>query len=245
MLILMLGVAVAGALGVAIWFAGDRDLEAETWSHDFGAVFVPGEEVVLEHTFTLRNTSDEMLVIEDIRSTCGCTTFDERRLEIAPGEAIDLPVTFTVGKHGRKVAHVLLNLGEDRGVRRLTVAADVVRGPQLLAFSLRQTWPAGETNPTLEYMCFANVFTSPDPPAPPSVDADPALDVDFQGWTLRREGDPAKKWAWEWRGVFRVTRLRPHDDPALMTIILNEAQRATVEFRHPGAAPSPSEEPAP
>ena len=118
-------------------------------------------------------------------------------------------------------------------MQRLTLSADVVKGPQLLAFQLRQTWPREGDPPTIEYTCWANVFTGDVPPDAPTVRADEALGVEFLGWSLRREGNPAKKWAWEWNAAFRVKRAKDHVDPVSMTIALNEEQSATVVFSNP------------
>ena len=58
--------------------------------HDFGQV-IAGEPV--EHTFTLTNRSDRPLVIENVRTTCGCTVTDEWAKQVPPGGTWTLPVT--------------------------------------------------------------------------------------------------------------------------------------------------------
>jgi hypothetical protein len=65
--------------------AVDRD------SHQFGEIF---EGVRVEHTFHFRNIGDQPLVIDRVRSSCGCTAALLSATVIAPGESGQLRTTF-------------------------------------------------------------------------------------------------------------------------------------------------------
>ncbi len=70
--------------------AGPR-VEAIDPVYDFGEVF---RGVVIQHTFTVRNTGDDYLKIKGITKDCGCTVAKIDRDYIAPGG--ELPVRVTV-----------------------------------------------------------------------------------------------------------------------------------------------------
>ncbi|RMG69675.1 MAG: DUF1573 domain-containing protein [Bacteroidetes bacterium] len=82
--------------------------EAETMAHttvewaettyDFGQI-EPGSKV--KHTFTFRNTGEHPLKITRVKPSCGCTSPDWSREEIAPGEEGFVEVVFnSAGKSG-------------------------------------------------------------------------------------------------------------------------------------------------
>lgn len=70
-------------------------LEGEK-SHDFGLVQVIRPTTALEHTFVLTNRSGKELVLVDVVPDCGCTTTEAYQEVIADGEALILPVRFTL-----------------------------------------------------------------------------------------------------------------------------------------------------
>ncbi|MGB0934161.1 MAG: DUF1573 domain-containing protein [Lishizhenia sp.] len=59
--------------------------------HDFGTVL---PETEASYTFTVINTGDKPLVIEDAKASCGCTVPKKPEAPIAPGEEGELEVTF-------------------------------------------------------------------------------------------------------------------------------------------------------
>ena len=70
-------------------------LEGEK-SHDFGLVEVTRPTTALEHTFVLTNRSGKELVLVDVIPDCGCTTTEAYQEVIGNGEALILPVRFTL-----------------------------------------------------------------------------------------------------------------------------------------------------
>ena len=66
--------------------------------HDFGTV-TEGETV--KHTFVIKNTGSAPLVIDRVRSSCGCTAAVTKEKEVAPGKTTELEVSFnTRGRMG-------------------------------------------------------------------------------------------------------------------------------------------------
>jgi len=59
--------------------------------YNFGEVL---EGIAVVHTFVLQNLGDEPLTIGDVRVSCGCTTTSLAKSTLAPGESVDLEVTF-------------------------------------------------------------------------------------------------------------------------------------------------------
>lgn len=99
--------------------------------YDFGTL-LEGETAV--HTFVIENAGNAPLVIEDIKTTCGCTTADYTRGKIAPGAegGVTLQVS-TKGYGGKKInksATVVTNDPKIKGVTlrmtgNVTVFADI------------------------------------------------------------------------------------------------------------------------
>lgn len=66
-------------------------LTAEMLNYDFGTIF-QGEKV--EQIFRFRNDGDELLIVGNVRSSCGCTAAILSASRIAPGSFGELRVTF-------------------------------------------------------------------------------------------------------------------------------------------------------
>lgn len=59
--------------------------------HDFGDVLPDSDNTTL---FTITNTGDKPLIVEDVKASCGCTTPVKPTAPIAPGESDVIEVTF-------------------------------------------------------------------------------------------------------------------------------------------------------
>lgn len=67
---------------------------------------------VVEHVFPFENTGNEVLIITNVQTTCGCTAPNWPRDPIAPGQTGEIKVVFnSTGKMGRqnKVITVVSN----------------------------------------------------------------------------------------------------------------------------------------
>ncbi len=102
----------------------DAVMTVEGTFHDFGTVW---DHKNVDHLFTFTNTGAEPLVIEDIRSTCGCTVPELEKKEYAPGESGEIKVIFN--PHNRKglnerTVTVITNSSQQR-VHQLSIKAQV------------------------------------------------------------------------------------------------------------------------
>jgi rhodanese-related sulfurtransferase len=74
-------------------------IHVEEPTYDFGAIL---EGFVVTHVFVIENTGDEVLQIERVAASCGCTTTALATDSLAPGESVDLEVLIdTAGFGGR------------------------------------------------------------------------------------------------------------------------------------------------
>ncbi|RPI75481.1 MAG: DUF1573 domain-containing protein [Ignavibacteriales bacterium] len=68
--------------------------------HDFGDI-VQGEKV--SHNFVITNTGGDVLVITNVRASCGCTAALPDKKELAPGETTNIKVEFnSTGRIGKQ-----------------------------------------------------------------------------------------------------------------------------------------------
>ncbi len=73
---------------------------------DFGTI-KQGEKVA--HTFTISNTGSAELLIESIRTSCGCTAVTPGKKNLAPGESTFLETTFdSTGRDGEQHKNVYI-----------------------------------------------------------------------------------------------------------------------------------------
>ena len=77
--------------------------------HEFGDI-IQGD--VIEHVFEFTNSGNAPLVLQDVKTTCGCTVPEWPRTPLAPGATAELKVKFnSAGKIGiqNKVITVVSN----------------------------------------------------------------------------------------------------------------------------------------
>ena len=100
-------------------------VQFNTMSHDFGKI---KEGEVVSHKFMFKNTGDKPLLVENVKPSCGCTTPDWTKEEVAPGKEGFVAVEFnSAGKSGQqtKTVNVTLNTAERNVV--LTFSGEVVK----------------------------------------------------------------------------------------------------------------------
>lgn len=84
-------------------------------SYDFGTF--SEEKGKVTHVFEFTNTGKEDLVLQDVKTSCGCTTPDWTKTPIAPGKKGKVEVTYnSTGRPGQftKTITVTSNAGVDR-----------------------------------------------------------------------------------------------------------------------------------
>jgi hypothetical protein len=78
--------------GLSAWAeAREPDIQFETQTADFGRL-LEGEKTEIHYRF--RNAGGDTLIIENVRTSCGCTAALVSEKRIAPGEKGDIRVTF-------------------------------------------------------------------------------------------------------------------------------------------------------
>jgi hypothetical protein len=101
-------------------------LSVDPHSWDFGQV---KEGQVLQHSFVFRNDSGRTLNINNITTSCGCTTANIQKNMLLPGETTFLEVSFnTKGYSGPTQELVYVNTDSlDDPILTYTIKAEVVK----------------------------------------------------------------------------------------------------------------------
>jgi len=95
-------IVVLACLAFAAVVSAAPSLYVEETTYDFGKVL---EGFVVTHTYVLENVGDEVLEIERVAVSCGCTTTALATDRLAPGESVDLEVILdTSGFGGHSVS---------------------------------------------------------------------------------------------------------------------------------------------
>jgi len=92
---------------------------------DFGKI-KQGE--IVKHDFKITNTGDDLLIINFVRASCGCTAAKPRKTDLKPNESTLLHVEFnSANKIGKQIKHVYI-LTNDRKHPQTTL---VIKGTVL------------------------------------------------------------------------------------------------------------------
>ena len=81
-------------------------------THNFGEI---PQGIPVETTFTLTNQSNEVLLIKEVKTTCGCTVAGYSQDPILPGESTLIKATYNAKKEGQinKTIKVFTNLNDE------------------------------------------------------------------------------------------------------------------------------------
>lgn len=91
-IIIILSFLLAGAMaGCMARTGGPGQIELSATEFDFGTI--PNTKAVSQ-VFQVRNAGSGPLEIENLSTSCGCTTANIDSRQLAPGEATDLTVTY-------------------------------------------------------------------------------------------------------------------------------------------------------
>lgn len=88
---------------------------------------------IIDHTFVIRNEGDMTLLIENIRSSCGCTVGKVSSREIEPNGQSEIQAKFNLrGRNGRQRSVLTLETNDPKQPRtRLTLEGVAVQGVQV------------------------------------------------------------------------------------------------------------------
>lgn len=108
---------------------------AET-THEFGTI---AEGDVVEHTFTFTNTGGTPLIIQDAKTTCGCTVPKKPEAPVPPGETGEIQVRFnSQGKAGVQNKAVTITANTEPATTRLFIKANVTPKSEPIAGPVRK-----------------------------------------------------------------------------------------------------------
>ena len=95
--------------------------------HDFGTI---ENGTPVETIFKYTNTGNSMLVVSNIKSTCGCTVPKNWTKEVAPGETGEFAVKFNGKGNGNKVTKaVTMTTNTAKGNEQVRITAFVEADP--------------------------------------------------------------------------------------------------------------------
>jgi len=127
--------ALLGCLTVLPAWAESPKIDVEQTDFDFGQIF-QGE--IVEHTFRFQNAGDEPLIIDRVRSSCGCTAALLSTKIIAAGDVAELKATFDSTRFNGAVVKTIYLYSNDplQKVTELhlrgTVKQEIVMSPSRL-----------------------------------------------------------------------------------------------------------------
>ncbi|WP_179344900.1 DUF1573 domain-containing protein [Winogradskyella ursingii] len=99
--------------------------------HDFGTI---ENGTPVETTFKYTNTGNSMLVVSNIKSTCGCTVPSNWTKEVKPGDTGEFVVKFNGKGNGNKVSKsVTLTTNTEKGSEVVKITAFVEKDPNAKA----------------------------------------------------------------------------------------------------------------
>ena len=97
------------------------ELVVQNKAHDFGTI-TTGD--VVSHTFVLTNNGGDLLKIENVKASCGCTAAKPEKSELEPGESTNLIVSFnSKGRRGPQKKTIRVTSINKEMI--LTITADV------------------------------------------------------------------------------------------------------------------------
>jgi hypothetical protein len=94
--------------------------------HEFGKIN-QGDKVT--HVFVLTNNGGDLLVIENVQASCGCTAATPEKNELAPGESTNLEVVFnSAGRNGAQKKNITIKSNDpENPLIKLTITATVIK----------------------------------------------------------------------------------------------------------------------
>lgn len=97
----------------------------ESTTHDFGKIAEEVGSATCEFVFT--NKGDKPLIIQDIRTSCGCTTPSYTKDPILPGKKGTIKVSYsTTGRVGNFNKRITVFTNEPDTVYTLTITGEVL-----------------------------------------------------------------------------------------------------------------------
>lgn len=110
--------ALLAVLSLAVAATAAPIIDVDDPDYDFGRL--AGAPAVT-HAFIISNIGDEQLSILDVRTSCGCTATALSKLELAPGESVELEVTVDLTSFSGHISQAIYVSSNDLINRKLTL----------------------------------------------------------------------------------------------------------------------------
>ncbi len=101
-------------------------LELDKETHDFGTLM---NGTPVETVFKYKNTGNSMLVVSNIKSTCGCTVPSNYTKEVAPGETGQFTVKFNGKGNGKVSKSLTMTTNTEKGTQIVKISAMIEPDP--------------------------------------------------------------------------------------------------------------------
>jgi hypothetical protein len=103
-------------------------LQFDSYECDFGKI--EEKDGVVSHTFYFANKSDAPVTIDDVSTSCGCTTTSYSTKPIAPGEISQITINFNPARtEGKVFREIEIFTKGHKFCNRLMIQADVIPAP--------------------------------------------------------------------------------------------------------------------
>lgn len=96
----------------------------EQVEHDFGTIPYEGDA---EYDFVFKNTGNEPLVLQNVKSTCGCTVPQWPKEPIAPGESAKIKVKYNTRISGSFTKGITVYSNAENPTVQLRIKGEVER----------------------------------------------------------------------------------------------------------------------
>jgi len=97
-----------------------------TWvesQFDFGSI---NQGIPVEHYFEFKNDGDSPLLINNVKTSCGCTVSSYPKEPIMPGESDKIKVTYNAARIGNFNKKITVFSNANSNERRLTILGEVI-----------------------------------------------------------------------------------------------------------------------
>jgi len=117
------GMAPSGANPAAAKESAQENVVAE---YDFGKA---KEGEILKHSFIFKNNTGKAMIIRDVTTSCGCTTSEVKKKELAPQEETTIDVQFdTKDFSGEVKKYIYVTTNDmDNNIFRYLIKAEVIK----------------------------------------------------------------------------------------------------------------------
>ena len=108
-------------------------IEVDEHTHDVGVFRATGAAQSIQHTYTIKNEGDSVLNIDNVKTSCGCTTAKLASNTLAPGESVPLIATMNLsGRKGKTQKSITISSNDPKTpFLKLVLAVDVQRDVQV------------------------------------------------------------------------------------------------------------------